>query len=124
MINPPGCITVGCYSRPRRVRQSLHSEWLPFFFFIFLVQADVDTAKYVEVVLRELGVCDELLSVEPNCRQALLCVAILLQQVLALSPGAAPAGAVSRIASIFTRLRALDPYRESYYRKIYDQQSL
>lgn len=71
---------------------------------------------------RELGMCDELLGVEPNCKQALLTVALMLQQLLQLAPSEFGSGeAAARVSEIFVRLRELDPLRVNYYNDVQQQ---
>jgi hypothetical protein len=86
---------------------------------VLVVDTDMDQAQYVAVLQRELATCDELLSIEPECKQALLSVALLLQQLIQLEAGNHDnQDSKTRVSEIFEKLRVIDPIRANYYHDI------
>jgi hypothetical protein len=79
-------------------------------------EPDVDSPAYVKVLVRELDMCEQLLTVEPNCKQALLASALILKEMCAFQ--AAPSATDDRIAAIFAKLCELDPCRINYYHAV------
>ena len=75
-------------------------------------------AQYVLTLTQQLASCDELLSAEPECKQALLAAALLLQQLVELDAPNHGDAARHRIGEIFERLRELDPVRVNYYNDV------
>jgi hypothetical protein len=78
----------------------------------------METEQYAATLERELATCDELLSIEPDCKQAMLAVVLMLQQLIALHPATHGDSAAQRVVDIFARLRELDPPRVNYYNEM------
>eukprot|EP00455_Lapot_gusevi_P011112 TRINITY_DN1510_c0_g1_i1.p1 TRINITY_DN1510_c0_g1~~TRINITY_DN1510_c0_g1_i1.p1 ORF type:complete len:318 (-),score=60.32 TRINITY_DN1510_c0_g1_i1:12-965(-) len=100
------------YTEPDDQSSWLYHRWL------------VDTASkllpvedYVSILRREISMCEELLSVEPNCKWALLCVASLTQR-LAGQDADTQSQANERLTQIFQQLIELDPMRRTYYTEL------
>jgi len=78
-----------------------------------------EKSEQIKVLKREMSMVEELLEVEPECKWALLTLALLIEGLQ--MHGLESEDYKERTKKIFNDLKSLDPFRENYYLDMYSR---